>query len=207
MDDSLFISQEKSYEKSNKNLFCSYSIIFSLFEQFSLVIEHNKSEVFHFSRATKNFNSSPLDLEPLGEPVLWLKDKWRYLSFIFDKKLSFYQHIYFYSNKALYTIKDMKILGNFTRGLLPPHKWLLYRTYIMFITLYDFQLWYYKKTSLYYSLKKLKKMQHRVALWITRAFHTSLSWRVEAIAGLIPIHLYLDKVSGRHYLRVVFLPK
>ena len=70
MDDSLFISQVKSYEKSNKNLFCSYSIIFSLFEQFILVIEHNKSEVFHFSRATKNFNSSSLDLGPLGEPVL-----------------------------------------------------------------------------------------------------------------------------------------
>jgi len=27
VDDSLFISQEKSYEKSNTNIFCSYNII------------------------------------------------------------------------------------------------------------------------------------------------------------------------------------
>jgi len=32
VDNSLFISQEKSFEKSNANLFCSYSIIFSLVE-------------------------------------------------------------------------------------------------------------------------------------------------------------------------------
>ena len=39
------------------------------------------------------------------------------------------------------------------------------------------------------------------------AFHTSLTWGVEAIVKLIPIYLYLDKVSGRHYLRVASLPK
>ena len=32
VNDKLFISQEKSYEKSNANLFYSYSIISSLFE-------------------------------------------------------------------------------------------------------------------------------------------------------------------------------
>jgi len=47
------ISQEKSFEKSNTNLFCSYSIISSLFRQFSLVIEYDKLEVFHFSRLSK----------------------------------------------------------------------------------------------------------------------------------------------------------
>jgi len=40
VDDSLFISQEKSFEKSNSILYCSYNIISSLFNQFGLVIEH-----------------------------------------------------------------------------------------------------------------------------------------------------------------------
>jgi len=70
VDDVLFISQEKSYEKSNTSLFCSYNIIFSLFKQFELVIEHNKLEVFHFSRTTKNYNPLPLDLELLEGPLL-----------------------------------------------------------------------------------------------------------------------------------------
>jgi len=57
-DNRLLISQEKIYEKSNANLFCSYNIILSLFNPFSLVIEHNKLEVFYFSRLTKIFTFS-----------------------------------------------------------------------------------------------------------------------------------------------------
>ena len=38
-----FIFQEKSFEKSNVNLFYSYDIISVFFEQFSLTIEYNKS--------------------------------------------------------------------------------------------------------------------------------------------------------------------
>ena len=122
VDDGLFISQEKSFEKSNANIFCCYSIISSLFKQFNLLIEHNKSEVFHFSRLTKNFHLSLLDLRSLGRLFLCPKDKWRYLRFIFNRKLFFQHLIYFYSNKALSTVKCMKILGNLTRGLSPLHK-------------------------------------------------------------------------------------
>ena len=38
IDDSFFISQEKSYEKLNTHLFCSYNIISTLFDQFRLTI-------------------------------------------------------------------------------------------------------------------------------------------------------------------------
>ena len=43
-------------------------------------------------------------------------------------------------------------------------------------------------------------MQRRAALWITEAFHMSPTWRIETIAGLIPIHLHLDKIIGHHHL-------
>ena len=48
VDNNLLISQAKKFEKSNTSLFCSYSIISSLFKQFRLVIEHDKSKVFLF---------------------------------------------------------------------------------------------------------------------------------------------------------------
>jgi len=127
VDDRLFVSQEKSYKKSNTNLFYSYNIISFLFSQFSLVIEHNKLEVFHFLRLTKNINPSSLDLCPLGGPILYPKDMWCYLKFFFDKKLLFCQHIHYYSNKALSMIKSMKMLDNSTRELSLIHKWLLYK--------------------------------------------------------------------------------
>jgi len=139
-DNSIFISQKKSYEKSNTSLFCSYSIISSFFKQFRLMIEHNKLEVFYFSRVTKNYNPLLLDLGPLGRFLLQSKKNWRYLSLFFNRKLSFYHHIHFYSNKALSTIKDMKMLGNSTRESLISHKWLFYRIYVILIALYSFQL-------------------------------------------------------------------
>ena len=52
VDDSLLVSQEKSFEKTNLFLFYSYNIIFSLLDHFGLVIEHGKTEVFHFSKHT-----------------------------------------------------------------------------------------------------------------------------------------------------------
>ena len=63
-----------------------------------------------------------------------------------------------------------------------------------------------QRDTTYSILKKLQKIQLRTALWITDAFCTSSTWRVEAIAGFIPIYLYLNKISRRYHLKVVSLP-
>jgi len=93
VDDGLFITHSKSLTVSNSLLFCSYNAVSSVLDKFSLILEHEKTEVFHFSRAQKVFNPPSLDLLAVGGPILRPKDTWRYLDFIFDRKLSFYQHI------------------------------------------------------------------------------------------------------------------
>jgi len=95
----------------------------------------------------------------------------------------------------------MKMLGNSSRGLLLTQKRLLYRTCIIPIALYGFQLWFFKRAPTIKNITELKKMQCRAALWITGAFRMSPSEGVEAIASLIPINLYLKKLNGRHHLR------
>ena len=100
----------------------------------------------------------------------------------------------------------MKILGNLTRGLIPHKKQLLYRCCALPITLYRFQLWFYTEAPLSFLLKILGKLQRHVALWIMEAFKTSPLLGVEAIAGLIPIHLHLKKLSGRSELKAHSLP-
>jgi len=114
VDDSLFISQNKSIDVSNSQLFCSYNILSSLLNKFGLNIEQSKTETFHFNRSHRMFNPSPLDLSPLGGLILCPENSWKYLGFIFDQKLMFYQHINFYLNKAISMVKCMKLLGNST---------------------------------------------------------------------------------------------
>ena len=84
VDDGLFIVQDKSFHISNLHLFCSYNILSKLLDSFGLVVEHSKTEIFHFSRSHGVFNPPPLDLSPIGRPTLQPKDSWRYLGFIFD---------------------------------------------------------------------------------------------------------------------------
>ena len=68
-----------------------------LLDKFGLIIEHSKTEVFHFNRSHGPFIPPPLDLSFIEGFVLTPKNSWKYLGFIFDRKLSFYQHIDFYS--------------------------------------------------------------------------------------------------------------
>jgi len=69
VDNDLFISQEKSFGKSNTILFCGYNIITSFFDQVRLTVQHGKLEIFYFSRLTRNFDSSLLNLIFLEDPI------------------------------------------------------------------------------------------------------------------------------------------
>ena len=106
----------------------------------SLIVEYIKTDIFHFSRSHRAFNSPPLDLSALGGPVLLPKEMWRYLSFIFDQKLIFRHHIDFYANKVIFIVKCMKLLSNSSRGINLLQKRRLYRYCALPITLYGFPL-------------------------------------------------------------------
>ena len=74
VDDSLLITQSKSFQVSNTQLFSSYNVASKLLSKFSLLVEHSKIEVFHFSRSYGIFNLPPLNLLPMGGPSLIPKD-------------------------------------------------------------------------------------------------------------------------------------
>ena len=82
----------------------------------------------------------------------------------------------------------------------------MYRSCVLPIALYSFQLWFYNKAPLLYPIKELNKMQRRATIWILDAFCTSLFSSIEAIVGLVLIKLYLQKLSGRLQLRTHSLP-
>ncbi|PPQ86731.1 hypothetical protein CVT25_012927, partial [Psilocybe cyanescens] len=185
----------------------AYGVIFELFKKFGLALEHDKSEVFHFDQSHSKDNP-PVDLgyAPYTS-VTPLKPKlyWRYLGFYFDRKLTFTEHVRYYSTKALSTIKAMKMLGSSTRGLRPAQKCVLYRTCVLPIVTYGFRLWCFAAARCKGALHHLSTMQQSAALWITGAFRTSLTSGVEALAGLPPINLLLHHLSEQADYRFAIL--
>ena len=130
---------------------------------FGLVIEHDKSEIFHFSRAHNDLNPE-LDLSAISAPILKPKTYWRYLGFYFDQRLFFKEHVWYYSTKALSTVKAMGMLGNSTRGLLPLQKRLLYHSCVVPIVTYGFRLWFFAGAPTKAQVSLLAAMQRKTAL-------------------------------------------
>ncbi|KXN82051.1 hypothetical protein AN958_03269 [Leucoagaricus sp. SymC.cos] len=102
--------------------------MFDLFVAFGLVLEHDKSELFHFS-CQKGDDNPPIDLgyaPYTGETPLHPKPFWQYLGFYFDRQLTFREHVQYYSTKTISTVHAMGMLGNLLRGLSLKQKRLLY---------------------------------------------------------------------------------
>ena len=74
VDDGLIIAQNSFIIISNSQLFCSYNVLSKLLTDFGLVIEHSKTEVFHFNRLHRVFNPPPLDISHLGDSILCPKN-------------------------------------------------------------------------------------------------------------------------------------
>jgi len=168
-------------------------------------MEHDKSEIFHFSRAYNDSNSE-LDLSVIGAPTLKPKIYWRYLGFYFNQHLSFKEHVWYYSTKALSIVKAMGMLENLSRDLFPLQKCLFYCSCVVPIATYGFRLWFFARAPTKAQVLLLASMQHKAALWIFGAFCISLTSRIEALAGLIPIQLHLKKLVKESCLWTATLP-
>ena len=157
VDNSLLISQEKSYSLSFSFLLCSYNIMSKILLDTGLIIEHSKTKLFYFTRAWHPLNPS-INLSSIGSPIISPKPILYYLGFYFNHKLNFYYHMHFYATKCLSTLNAIKILGNSSCGLLPIQKHFLYKMCVLFIVLYGFQLWFFKDAPTVKNITELKKM-------------------------------------------------
>ena len=128
VDDGTIIVQSKTWEDNLAKLKTAYKVVFELTQAMGLVLEHNKSEGFHFSRKHGDENLDiDLGYAPYtGDTPLRPGTIWRYLGFFFDRALTFREHVKRYTNKSLTSVKAMLSLGNSVRGLRPKHKRVLY---------------------------------------------------------------------------------
>ncbi len=133
------------------------------------------------------------------------KTYWRYLGFYFDRQLRFHEHVRFYSTKALTSVMAMGMLGNSVRGLQAKERRVLYRACVLPIAMYGHCLWYYNGAPV--------KGGHEDT-WHNAAQSCYLDYwgvphvptgGVQAIAGLLPIHLHIQKLSWRASFRTATL--
>jgi len=207
VDDGTIIVQSKTWEENLVKLKSAYTTVFQLTAALGLVLEHEKSEAFHFSRKHEDLNP-PVDLgyaPHTGNTPLVPNKVWRYLGIFFDRKLLFKEHSKRYACKALSATRAMLFLGNSARGLKPKHKRLLYRSCIMPIALYGIRLWYYDGARIKGTMKELTKIQRQAGIWILGAFKSTPTGAVESLADLIPIHLQIRKLVYRNHVHMHML--
>jgi len=114
VDDSTVLTQSTHLVQNLPKLTAAYGVIFRLLMALGLVLEHDKSEVFHFSRS-RGESHPPIDLgfaPYTGDTPLGPKLYWRYLGFYFDHSLTFREHVRYYSTKAMTMVKALGMLGN-----------------------------------------------------------------------------------------------
>ena len=192
------------YNKILPELYSSYRVVTDLMVTFGLIIKHDKSEIFHFSKVHNDSNPE-LDLSAIGTPTLKPKTYWRYLDFYFDQYLFFKEHICYYSTKVLSMVKVMRMFGNSTRDLLLLQKYLFYYFCVVPIATYGFRLWFFAGAPTKAQVSLLAAMQCKATLWILCAFYTLPAGGIETLVGLIPIYLYLKKLVKQFCLRTATL--
>ena len=130
-------------------------IYFSLLNQLHRLgfsAETDKLELMHFrQRRKKNQEWSPqkpfgLSLHINGEQnkklVIKAKTSMRYLGFYLDPKLSFREHIRFYTTKGTSVVATLSALENSVRGLSPQDKRCIYIFNVIPLITYRAQLWW-----------------------------------------------------------------
>jgi len=166
VDNGTILNQSTHLMQNLPKLKLAYGVIFQLLTALGFILEHDKSEVYHFSRSRGESHPS-IDLgftpytrdTPLG-PKLY----WRYLGFYFNHSLSFREHIRYYAMKALTTVWALGMLGNSSRGVSVTHKCLLYRTCVVPVVMYGLCLWYLQGACLKGIVKQLLAVQHLAVL-------------------------------------------
>ena len=152
------------YNTTLPEFYSSYRIVIDLMVMFGLVMEHDKSNFFYFSRVHNDLNPE-LNLSVIGVSTLKPKTYWRCLSFYFDWHLFFKKHVWYYSTKTLTIVKVIDMLGNLTRSLLPLQKQLLYYFCVVPIATYGFRLWFFAGASTKAQMLLLAAIQCKAALF------------------------------------------
>ena len=209
VDDGLIFASSPSWTHVQCTLQDCFALTYDWLSRAGLSLESSKTELIYFCRSKDKIDpplhlllpdhsiSSYVTIAP--SPIV------QYLGFYLHHKLDWKHHVQVMANRTRASLRAVKVLGNSIQGLNLADWRLLYHVIALPTLSYGSQLWWAapKKQTLINILRTAQNVGLRL---ITGAFHTTLVEPLHALARVLPIHVYLEKLASNSALCLLHLP-
>lgn len=172
--------------------------------------DRNKKELMHYCRGRKRtFDelppvtlSTPRDPQNTQEllPRKWVK----WLGFILDWKLTFFEHVQTLATKATKALGALKMLANTRKGIHQTLARTLYISCIRPILTYGSVVWWRgnDERGRKRHLTILEKVQNKALRWVCGAFKTTPTRAIHNETAILPIKHHLEWIQDKYAIRM-----
>ncbi|KAI5115165.1 hypothetical protein M0805_000297, partial [Coniferiporia weirii] len=208
VDDQYILVFSKTFAANIVLLRTCYSILHPALRRLGLSTDPGKDELIHYRR----HHSIPIptlcfSYQPPDRPLILVTPsrEIRWLGFFLDDLLTFKPHIRRMAMRARSTATALRVLGNTLRGLSLFNFRILYKTLIIPVLTYGFQLWFtgIRQKS---HLQPLIVAQNQALRLVAGAFKTSPSSGLHHLLAILPIPFLLRHLLVNSAARLSKLP-
>ena len=188
-----------------------YSICEEWLSRAGLSIEPDKTEAIFFQKPWSRKQLETPSRILLRDPshstyyVVRPTENIQYLGFFFNKRLKWDHHVNIMCNRARASAQAMKLLGNTIRGLSMANWGLVLNTVCLPVLSYGSPLWFVpgETKSL---VAKTQVIQNEMVRMVAGAFRTAPREALCHLTHMLPMEIYLEKLTFTSALRLYRLP-
>ena len=211
VDDGALFACANEWEEVLAILRERYSICEEWLSQSGLCIEPEKTEAIFFQKpwSRKHLEvPSRILLRELSHSTYYVvrpTENIRYLGFFFNKRLKWDNHVTIMCNRARASACAMKLLGNTVRGLSMANWRLVLNAVCLPVLSYGSPLWFVpgKTKGL---VAKTQAVQNEMVRMVAGAFRTAPREALCHLTRMLPMEIYLEKLTFTSALRLYRLP-
>ena len=176
-----------------------------------LCIEPDKTEAIFFQKPWSQKQLETPSWILLREPshstyyVVRPTENIRYLGFFFNKRLKWDNHVTIMCNRARASARAMKLLGNTIRGLSMANWQLVLNAVCLPVLSYGSPLWFVPGNTKSL-VTKTQAVQNEMVRMVAGAFRTAPREALCHLTRMLPMEIYLEKLTFTSALRLYRLP-
>src|ERR1700691_1359314 len=227
VDDTVFLAAGTSFEENNttlRNMMTQHDGASAWSPTHNSTFEIDKFALLHLSRKLEPDPNRPGKQRPLPRPPLSLANhtinpssSHKFLGVILDQNLNFKEHANYALGKGEKYAAQLRRLAQKRRGVPGRLARNLHNAVVMPKMLYAAEVWCTpsrdpapgkkKKRGSTAVASKLACVQHTSTVFITGAMRSTSNTALDAHAGILPMHLAINRICLRAALRYAPLPR